>query len=72
MLATELPRSDKANLAPLAEYEKIDGFHDKPRGQDVILDQMQEEEKEFGAGAGSPEKLSNLDKLKAIEDARQQ
>ena len=46
MLATELPRSDQANLAPLSEYEKIDGFHEKPIGADLILREMELEERE--------------------------
>ena len=41
LLATELPRSDKANLASAAEYDKIDGFHDKPLGADKILHEME-------------------------------
>ena len=36
-LATELPRSDRVQMPPLSEYEKIDGFHDKPRGADTML-----------------------------------
>ena len=44
-----MPRPDRSNMPPLSEYDKIDGFHEKPRGADTILDQMKEEENEFEA-----------------------
>lgn len=66
LLATELPNSDKANLAPLAEYEKIDGFHDKPLGADKLLQEMQLEEIEAAEQKVDP----RITQLKLIESQR--
>ena len=64
ILASSLPRSDQSNMPPLAEYEKIDGFHDKPRGADQMLIDMRQEAKEAGAAVKN---TKVVDELQAIE-----
>ena len=63
VIVTELPRPDRANIPPKSEYDKIDGFHEIARGADTILEQMKEEEKEFGV----PKSQSKVQELQAIE-----
>ena len=40
IIAKRLPETDKPHLASAFEYQKIDGFHQKPQGADLILQQM--------------------------------
>lgn len=44
ILSTELPDPLRPKLVLLADYEKLDGFHEMPRGADTMLDEMKEEE----------------------------
>ena len=46
IIARQLPETDKPHLASAFEYQKIDGFHSKPLGADLMLQQMKEEEEE--------------------------
>ena len=46
IIAREVPAGDKVHLASNAEYDKIDGFHQKPIGADLILQEMKSEEQE--------------------------
>lgn len=70
MLAGELPRSDQAKLSSNAEYEKLDGFHDKPRGSDQILTQMRQEEKEIQDAKAGGDQGRVAEELQAIENKK--
>ena len=58
-----MPRTDRPNILPLNEYEKIDGFHEKPYGADEILHVMEQEAKEL-----KEPRNERLDELKKMEN----
>lgn len=65
LIVQEIPRRDQPNYPPMSEYEKIDGFHEKPFGADQILQEMQQEELEMNEEAGKTN--TKVDELKKIE-----
>ena len=67
ILSNELPDPLQPTLSPLDEYEKIDGYHEKPRGADAILDQMKVENEEEQAAQTKIKPMNLADELEAIE-----
>ena len=63
LLAKEVPRSDKVNLGSMQEYDKLDGFHEKPMGADQMLREMREEQKEYE----EKKVVTRVEELQAIE-----
>ena len=69
IIAKAVPAGDKVHLASNAEYDKIDGFHQKPIGADAILQEMRSEEQEVLDS--QPKVNERARELEEIEKQRQ-